>query len=92
VFWNWYFESGYHEQELGELVNEGARTGRFNISIEKFLSISVWVPSPAEQQKIADCLTSLEDLIAAQTQKLEGLKAHKKGLMQQLFPSPDDSL
>ena len=36
---------------------------------------------------IADCLTSLDDLIAAQTQKLDALKTHKKGLMQQLFPS-----
>lgn len=39
-----------------------------------------------EQQKIADCLSSLDDLIAAETQKLDALKTHKKGLMQQLFP------
>ena len=44
------------------------------------------LPVEAEQQRIADCLTSLDDLIAAQTQKLEALKTHKKGLMQQLFP------
>jgi len=39
-----------------------------------------------EQQKIADCLSSLDDLITAQAQKVEVLKTHKKGLMQQLFP------
>ena len=44
-------------------------------------------PTKPEQQRIADCLTSLDDLIAAQTQKLDALKTHKKGLMQQLFPS-----
>ncbi|GAB0057460.1 hypothetical protein SIID45300_01788 [Candidatus Magnetaquicoccaceae bacterium FCR-1] len=44
----------------------------------------------AEQQKIADCLSSLDDLITAQNQKLEALKAHKKGLMQQLFPVMDE--
>ena len=44
------------------------------------------IPLP-EQQRIADCLTSLDDLIAAQTQKLEALKTHKKALMQQLFPA-----
>jgi type I restriction enzyme S subunit len=44
-----------------------------------------------EQQRIADCLTSLDDLIAAQTQTLEALKTHKQGLMQQLFPSPSES-
>jgi type I restriction enzyme S subunit len=49
-----------------------------------------WPPSHAEQQRIASCLTSLDDLIAAQTQKLAALKTHKKGLMQQLFPSPEE--
>ena len=39
--------------------------------------------------RIADCLTSLDDLITAQTQKHEALKTHKQGLMQQLFPSPE---
>ncbi|WP_221898244.1 restriction endonuclease subunit S [Bathymodiolus japonicus methanotrophic gill symbiont] len=39
-----------------------------------------------EQQKIADCLSSIDDLITAQSQKIESLKAHKKGMMQQLFP------
>jgi type I restriction enzyme, S subunit len=49
-----------------------------------------WPPSLAEQQRIAECLTSLDDLITAQTQKLDALKTHKKGLMQQLFPSPEE--
>jgi len=48
--------------------------------------IKVAVPKLKEQQKIADCLSSLDDLITAQAQKVEVLKTHKKGLMQQLFP------
>ena len=48
-------------------------------------------PSLLEQQKIADCLTTLEQLITAQKQKLEMLRSHKKGLMQQLFPAPDEA-
>ncbi len=40
-----------------------------------------------EQQKIADCLSSLDELIEAITQKVETLKEHKKGLMQRLFPA-----
>ena len=40
-----------------------------------------------EQQKIADCLASQDDLIAAQAKKIKTLRAHKKGLMQRLFPS-----
>jgi type I restriction enzyme S subunit len=47
-------------------------------------------PRVSEQQRIADCLTTLDDLIAAQTQKLDVLKIHKKGLMQQIFPSPEE--
>ncbi len=42
--------------------------------------------SPKEQQKIASCLSSLDELIAAHSDKLEALKDHKKGLMQNLFP------
>jgi type I restriction enzyme S subunit len=42
-----------------------------------------------EQQKIAVCLSSIDDLITAQTQKLGTLKTHKKALMQQLFPAVD---
>jgi type I restriction enzyme S subunit len=43
--------------------------------------------SKDEQQKIAACLSSLDDLINAQTQKLEALQLHKKGLLQGLFPN-----
>ena len=42
--------------------------------------------SSSEQQKIADCMASLDEVIAAQGRKVEALKAHKRGLMQQLFP------
>lgn len=46
-------------------------------------------PALPEQQCIASCLSSLDALITAETQKLEALKTHKKGLMQQIFPSPE---
>jgi type I restriction enzyme S subunit len=55
-------------------------------------NIKVCFPSnKAEQQKIAECLTSLDEVIAAHAQKLDALKAYKKGLMQQLFPSPGET-
>ena len=61
------------------------------LSVDNLKKLSVRVPtSKTEQQKIASCLSSLDDLITAQTQKLDTLKAHKKGLMQQLFPSLDE--
>jgi len=54
--------------------------------ISSYSRIKVAVPEPSEQQKIADCLSSLDELIAAQARKVVALKIHKKGLMQQLFP------
>lgn len=45
------------------------------------------IPAPPEQKRIADSLTSLEDLVVVEARKLNTLKTHKKGLMQQLFPS-----
>ena len=44
------------------------------------------LPKPEEQQKIAACLSALDASIAAQTEKIEQLQQHKKGLMQGLFP------
>ena len=52
--------------------------------------IPIPLPGLSEQQKIADFLSALDDLISAQSQKLEALRAHKKGLMQQLFPNPNN--
>jgi len=62
----------------------GAQGNLSSSAIEEYILL---IPQKnGEQQKIADCLASLDDLITAQTQKLAALKTHKKGLMQQLFP------
>lgn len=54
-------------------------------------SIPVYCPTVKEQQKIADCLSSLDEVIGLQGRKVEALKAHKKALMQSLFPAPGSS-
>lgn len=54
--------------------------------------VSIAFPQSTEQQKIADCLTSLDEVIAAQGRKVEALKTHKRGLMQQLFPREGETL
>jgi type I restriction enzyme, S subunit len=64
---------------------EGLRDGKM-ISYKQFSELQIPTPTAAEQQKIADCLSALDELIAAQARKVEALKTHKKGLMQQLFP------
>ena len=55
-----------------------------SVSILKTIMLSL--PSLPEQQKIAECLSSLDELLQAQGDKITALKQHKKGLMQQLFP------
>jgi Restriction endonuclease S subunits len=67
-------------------VKRAQGSTRFNLSKAAFRSLPLALPSPAEQQKIADCLMSLDEVIVAQVRKVEALKAHKRGLMQELFP------
>lgn len=64
--------------------------GAGKIDTEELQTLSICIPIKEEQQKIADCLSSVDDLITAQAQKVEALKSHKKGLMQQLFPAVDE--
>ena len=72
-------------------MNEnGIRAGK--IETDTLAKLGIYLPSPAEQQEIADCLTSVDELIVAQGRKVEALKAHKKGLMQQLFPREGGTL
>ena len=74
-----------HFEKQAESAAVGGGIKHFGPTHLKQMEIPI--PPVAEQQKIAMCLSSLDALITAETQKLEALKAHKKGLMQQLFPS-----
>ena len=86
-FWEQYFDSGLLDNELMSIAQEGARNhGLLNIPTSGFFGLNVIVPSIAEQQKIANCLSSIDEIIAAEESKVDALKAHKKGLMQRLFP------
>jgi type I restriction enzyme S subunit len=70
--------------DLNKFATGQAQPG---LSVDVLNNVMTSIPQDeAEQQRIADCLTSLDDLIAAETRKLNTLKTHKKGLMQQLFP------
>ncbi|WP_218559141.1 MULTISPECIES: restriction endonuclease subunit S [Xanthomonas] len=70
-----------------KFVTEGGDGSvRVRIYYKDLARLQLTLPSLAEQKKIADCLTSLDEVIAAQGRKVEALKVHKRGLMQQLFP------
>ncbi len=66
--------------KMGTMMNE--------LIVSEVLKQTLPVPSIAEQRKIASCLSSLDDTIQTETDKLETLKVHKRGLLQQLFPQP----
>jgi type I restriction enzyme S subunit len=79
-FWSW----------VSEVSGRGAQPGLNSKQISELL-----VPLPplgasdaplAEQQKIAQALSSLTDTIQAQTETIDALQNHKLGLLQQLFP------
>jgi type I restriction enzyme S subunit len=81
------FEQNQHGKQLRRHITSSARSnGLLNISKETFFSVEIPTPSLAEQQRIADCLRSLDELIAVQARKVKALKTHKRGLMQRLFP------
>jgi type I restriction enzyme S subunit len=85
-FYELYFKTtGWHTY-MRQTSSTGARHDRMAISSDDFMAMPLPVSTPKEQQKIADCLNSLDELIAAQARKVDALKTHKKGLMQQLFP------
>ena len=60
--------------------------------ISEYQKIRVPLPGPDEQQKIADSLASIDEMIGAESRKLGALKAYKKGLMQQLFPAEGETV
>ena len=89
-FWEQYFDAGIFDKEIMTIAQEGARNhGLLNVPTNDFFCLNVLSPSPAEQHKIAECLFAMDDMIASETAKLNALKNHKKGLMQQLFPQPN---
>jgi type I restriction enzyme, S subunit len=69
--------------------SRGLTKDRLRLYFDDFKRVPLRVPKLAEQQRIAACLSSLGALIRSQSRNLDGLRAHKKGLMQQLFPSPE---
>lgn len=69
------------------IENKATGSTRKRIGLDELRNIELIMPkSLSEQIKIASCLSSLDDLITAQVEKIEELKEHKKGLMQGLFP------
>jgi len=87
----YYFISSESSQTYFNTNAAGAAVKNLNADIIKLLPIH-FPKNKGEQQKIAFCLSSLDEIIEAQSQKLELLKEHKKGLMQNLFPQEGEKV
>lgn len=70
------------QNELERRKSKGAQAG---VYLGTLSEIVIGVPTAEEQQKIADCLSSIDEVIAIKKQKLDTWKNIKKGLLQQMF-------
>lgn len=88
-FFNYILNSESYQFRIKGLATRAI--SQANINATAFQDrLLVSFPSLREQHAIADCLSSLDKLIAAQIQRIAALNKQKKGLMQQLFPVLDE--
>lgn len=88
------FDRNTHGRQLAAHITSGARSnGLLNLNASQFYGVQLpFPPNFEEQERIAECLASINALIEAEAEKLDALKDHKKGLMRQLFPAEGESL
>jgi len=72
-----------YEYEISS--EQGASVVRRNLNIDLFNLIPINIPSLQEQIKIADFLTSLDNLIESKQDQINHYKRWKRGLVQNLF-------
>lgn len=92
-FFDYLWHNNYHGHWLRKYIEVGARAhGALSVDTKHLWSMPLVLPDFKEQQKIADCLSSIDDLIDAESRKLKTLEKYKKGLMQKLFPAVGKTL
>lgn len=92
AFLDHYFSRDFNlNSYLQPIVRKGAKND-MKVNNADVLGGEVWIPGRREQTKIADFLSSLDELIDVSNQKLIALQRHKKGLTQELFPAEGEAL
>lgn len=92
-FFDHLFQSNYHGSWLRKYIEVGGRAhGALSFNIKYLWDMPIALPRFEEQQKIADCLNSLDELIDAEDKKLSTLMEHKKALIQKLLPAEGETM
>ena len=81
----------YFTHMKNRIISKYIQGGQGNLSGQIIKSVNLYFPKTEEQQKVADCLSEIDTMITEQSNRLEQLKTHKKGLMQGLFPSLEEA-
>ncbi|MBE6222409.1 MAG: restriction endonuclease subunit S [Bacteroidales bacterium] len=87
-YFYYYFSSHFYERAM----RMSAKATVDSVRLEMIADMPIAVPCIKEQRAIASLFSSLDECITASKEKMEQLKAHKKGLMQKLFPAPGKTL
>lgn len=92
-FFDYLWHNNYHGHWLRKYIEVGARAhGALSVDTKHLWSMPLALPDFKEQQKITDCLSSIDELLDAESRKLKALEKYKKGLMQKLFPAEGKTL
>lgn len=89
-FTKYLLQTDYYQKFIALSIGGGNINNLKNSDLEEFKCLAP--KNLEEQQRIASCLSSLDDLITAEGKKLEVLKEHKKGLLQNLFPQEGETV
>lgn len=91
-FFEHFFSSTHWHNYMRSIANMGAKFDRLNLTNQEFFNLPLPYPNLREQQKVVNCINSIDSLIFTQKQKVDLLKEHKKGLFQNLFPKDDETI
>ena len=81
-----YFDTDKWYKEIYMIALEGARNhGLLNVAVDEFFQTIHHLPCLPEQQKIAEFLSKVDEVIAEREAEVKDLEQKKKGLMQKLF-------
>lgn len=84
-YYRYFFKADKWYRYIYMVGDSGARHDRVSIRDAEFFNMNISVPSLPEQTKIADFLSTVDDKIQNQQDKITHLENIKKGFMQKIF-------